>query len=234
MRRNGRRPDFLRILQPRTTMPALVIFDLDGTLCDTLEDITGAVNGALVRLGRPPLTPEQVRGRVGHGARVLMQQCLGGSDVDLETAYRSFLELYRGRCLVKTAPYPGVPEGLARLRNVPKVVFSNKPVEMTRRIIDGLNLARHFIGVYGAGSFERKKPDPQPIRAILKQHGSSHGIMVGDSGVDLQAARAAGLPFIGVEYGFGRPEELEGADARARDFGEVVRLLGLSLGAPGG
>lgn len=207
---------------------SLVIFDLDGTLCDTLEDISTAVNAVLARLELRTLNAATVRSYVGRGARALMEKCLGEAGrPKLERAVALLLDYYKIRCLDKTRLYPGVADGLARLAPVLKIVLSNKPRDIARTILEALGIAPYFAAIYGGESFRAKKPEPEAVFEALRRHGarSEEAVMVGDSDVDLQAARRAGLRFLGVTYGYGSRSELQGADWLADSFEEAVRIL---------
>jgi len=211
----------------------LAIFDLDGTICDSAEDIAASVNTVLRRLGLKPLPPETVRGYVGRGARALIEKCLGDSGAKVDRALDLFLDEYKVHCLDRTRAYPGVPDGLARLAALPKVILSNKPLDMCRTLIDGLQLSGAFAAIYGGESLASKKPDPAAVREVLRLHGAdpARSVLVGDSEVDLQAARGAGVRFFAVTYGYGRRDELRGADWTAGSFDEAVRALLAPLGS---
>jgi phosphoglycolate phosphatase len=211
----------------------LVIFDMDGTLCDTVDDIAGSVNAALRQLGMSPIPREAVRGYVGRGARALMEKCVGAAGARVDRALELFLDQYKVHCLDRTRVYPGVREGLARLAGLRKVILSNKPGDMCRIIMDGLGLTHHFAAIYGGESLPAKKPDPGAVREVLRLHGAdpSRTLLVGDSGVDLEAARGAGVSFLAVTYGYGARDELRGADAIAGSFEEAARLIQSPLGS---
>ena len=191
----------------------LVIFDLDGTLIDSRLDLANAVNATRGHMGMPPLTNERVYSYVGNGAPVLVRRALGEgvSDADVEQALEFFLEYYRHHDLDYTVLYPGVPETLGRLRKAGKrlAVLTNKPVRMTRHIVEGLGVKDHFFQVYGGNSFETKKPHPMGAEALMQEAGvpRESALMVGDSAVDVQTARNAGISCAGVTYGF-QPESL--------------------------
>jgi phosphoglycolate phosphatase len=215
----------------------LLIFDLDGTLIDTLEDIAAAVNRLLKDHGRDELPLDSVRGHIGLGTRNLIRQSFAPDPIP-ESAYERFVEDYSRNCLDKTRPYPGVPEGLSLLSDARKIVLSNKPSRICRIILDGLDLDRHFLAVYGGDSFEKRKPDPSVIDRILSRHeGIREGsILIGDSHVDHETARAAGLGFCGVRYGYGQGEWSRAADPdpTADTFEQVVSILRTKLGSSSG
>jgi phosphoglycolate phosphatase len=191
----------------------LLIFDLDGTLIDSRLDLAQAVNATRLHMGMESLANEQVYSYVGNGAPVLVRRALGpgASDADVEKALAFFLEYYRHHDLDHTVLYPGVKESLDRLRDAGKrmAVVTNKPIRMSRHILEGLSVAEHFFQVYGGNSFEQKKPHPRAVEALMQESGIGRDktLVIGDSSVDVQTARNAGVPCAGVTYGF-QPETL--------------------------
>ncbi len=192
----------------------LAIFDLDGTLVDSKDDLANSVNATLQWLGMPALDHETVASYVGNGAPVLMRRALGeqASEADVTRALEYFLNHYQAHVLDRTRPYPGIPEALEQLRRegVLMAVLTNKPVRMSGRILEGLGLRDYFQRLYGGNSFERKKPDPIGVETLLNELRVERGeaIMVGDSAVDVRTARNAGIRIIGVTYGF-QPDSFE-------------------------
>ena len=191
----------------------LLIFDLDGTLVDSKLDLAQAVNATRSHMGMSPLENERVYSYVGNGAPVLMRRAMGAqaTEPQVQEALEFFLEYYREHYLDFTTLYPGVREALDRLRDGGKrmAVLTNKPVGISRAILDGLGVSGHFFQVYGGNSFDLKKPDPVGVRALMVETGISadRTLMIGDSGVDIQTARNAGIASCGVTYGF-QPETL--------------------------
>jgi phosphoglycolate phosphatase len=189
----------------------LLIFDLDGTLIDSKLDLAQSVNASRAHLGLPPLDNERVYSYVGNGAPVLIRRALGPefSDEQVERALQYFLGYYREHMLDYTTLYPGMRECLDRLREagVPMAVLTNKPARISSDILDGLGVGRHFFRVYGGNSFEQKKPHPIGVDRLLGEAGVTRelALMVGDSGIDVQTARNAGVKCCGVTYGF-QPE----------------------------
>ncbi len=184
-----------------------LIFDLDGTLIDSKLDLALSVNATLTELGRNPLPHEQIFSYVGQGAPALIARALGSaaSEEDCQLALEFFIKYYSAHKLDNTALYPGVRETLDALRGMPMAVYTNKPVRVSRSIIEELGVAAHFRAVYGGNSFERKKPDPMGVESILREFGAApeQVMFVGDSEVDVQTARNAGTWSCGVTYGFG-------------------------------
>ncbi|MDQ6708793.1 MAG: HAD-IA family hydrolase [Acidobacteriota bacterium] len=189
----------------------LLIFDLDGTLIDSRLDLANSVNAARGHLGLAPIGNDAVYSYVGNGAPVLIRRALGNDapESGVQTALEFFLAYYREHMLDYTTLYPGVREALDRLRagKVSMAVLTNKPVRMSVAIVEGLQLANHFRRVYGGNSFEFKKPHRIGIDMLIAECGAAREgtIMVGDSAVDVQTARNAGVRACGVTYGF-QPE----------------------------
>ena len=185
------------------------IFDLDGTLLDTLDDLAAAVNYALRSYGMPEHSREEVRRFVGNGVRMLMIRAIpdGERNPQFEEVFSTFRQYYLEHSLDRTRPYDGIPEMLARLkqRGCRLAVVSNKFDAATKE------LCRHFftdtievaVGEHEAEGI-RKKPAPDTVNEALSQLGVDRldAVYVGDSDVDLQTARNAGLPCISVLWGF--------------------------------
>jgi len=197
----------------------LVIFDLDGTLIDSRLDLVHSVNAALRHIGRPELPDDVIASYVGDGAPILIQRALGGEKVDealIRKGLEFFLSYYRAHKLDHTTVYPGIADALAAIQNsangTPRkmAVLTNKPVVPSRAIVDALGLGRFFSQVYGGNSFPTKKPDPEGARKLLAEHGVQphQAAIVGDSDVDVDTGRNAGMATVGVTYGFA-PHTLE-------------------------
>jgi len=191
----------------------LLIFDLDGTLIDSKLDLAHAVNATRSHMGMSPLDHERVYSYVGNGAPVLIRRAMGeqATETEVSEALEFFLEYYREHYLDYTTLYPGVRQALDRLRDGGKrmAVLTNKPVRISRAILDGLDVGGHFFQVYGGNSFDLKKPDPIGVAALMFETGipAERCLMIGDSSVDIQTARNAGVASCGVTYGFA-PETL--------------------------
>ena len=186
----------------------LLIFDLDGTLIDSRLDLAHSVNATRAYMGMSPLEFDLVYSYVGNGAPVLIRRALGeqAAEAEVEEALEFFLEYYRDHALDYTKLYPGVDASLSRLQAAGKslAVLTNKPIRMSRAIVEGLGVADRFFQVYGGNSFDFKKPHPIGIETLMKETGAAreHTLMVGDSTVDVQTARNAGVQCCGVTYGF--------------------------------
>jgi phosphoglycolate phosphatase len=193
------------------TQPLLLIFDLDGTLIDSAKDLAISMNATRAHFGMPPLDPKLIYSYVGNGAAVLVRKALGPEVGDelAETALRFFLNYYRGHALEHTQPYQGVREMIEQVSadGHRLAVLTNKPVRISRDIIAALGLQSHFNWVYGGDSFAQKKPDPIGILTLIGDAATqpAQTWMIGDSGVDIQTARNAGVRSCGVTWGF-QPE----------------------------
>ncbi len=182
----------------------LLIFDLDGTLADTRADLTDAVNNALQRLALPPLSMERVCEYVGDGVQTLLSRALGPEHRDMIGQGVAFFREYYGvHLLDQTRLYPGVRETLEHFQGKRKAIVTNKPLDFTLRILEGLKVDSYFELVLGGDSTVKKKPHPEPARKVLKAIGveSRLAAMVGDSPADIEMARRAGLYSIAVTYG---------------------------------
>ena len=210
----------------------LVIFDLDGTLVDSVKDLADSVNAARVYMGLEPLPEAQVASYVGNGAPMLVRRAMGpgATEAQLEEALAYFLGYYREHMLDHTRPYPGVVEGLELLhaRGVRMAVLTNKPERFSRDMCAGLGFDKYFFQVYGGNSFEQKKPDPIGIHTLARECGVALADtwMVGDSSTDILTARNAKVRSAGVSYGIS-PESLNDAppDYRIDSLVELPALL---------
>lgn len=208
-----------------------MIFDLDGTLIDSLDDIADAMDHVLDGLGLPRRTRDEYERFIGEGARLLVRRSVGGR-ADLEDeAFAAFRARYSSRLLVSTRPYPGVEELLASLaaRGAPTAVLSNKPHDATVKIVRALFPDHPFVLVLGHREDTPRKPDPTSAFEIARAMGLAPRdvLFVGDTAVDVATARAAGMVPIGVLWGMRSREELEAAGAThlIAEPGELARLL---------
>jgi phosphoglycolate phosphatase len=176
----------------------LVVFDLDGTLVDSLRDLADAANRLLVECGGAPLSGEAVGRMVGEGAATLVARVFAAAQVEQPAgALARFLAIYDTTLLNHTRPYPGMPEAIAALRpRASLAVLTNKPLGATRRILDGLHLAPYFEAdaVLGGDGPLPRKPDPAGLQHLCGRAGAAPAetMLVGDSLVDWQTARNAG------------------------------------------
>ncbi len=201
-------------------LPQLVMFDLDGTLVDSVPDLTQAVERMLLALGRAPVGDAQVRRWVGNGTDRLVRRALAGDMLgeggQVDALYPQgralFMEAYRDSNGCHSRLYPGARELLDYLaaQSVPQALVTNKPEAFTEVLLQKMGIARYFVQVIGGDTLPTRKPDPAPLRTVLERLGvePQQALMVGDSRNDVQAARAAGCAVACVSYGYNHGEPI--------------------------
>jgi phosphoglycolate phosphatase len=209
-----------------------IVFDLDGTLVDSAPDIAAALNHALASVGRKTLSLDAIRGMVGHGGKVLLERGLaatGGMDVaTLAAGFSAFIAYYEAHVCDHSHAYPGVTDALDALRDqgIALAVCTNKPEHLARGLIDALGWQGRFTAIVGGDTLATVKPDPAMLHLAVERAGGGPAAMIGDSIVDVQTARAAGLPCIAVSFGFAdRPADQLGADAVIDSFDQLLPAL---------
>ena len=204
-----------------------ILFDLDGTLLNTLEDLLDATNYALRAHGCPERTLEQLRRVVGNGAENQIRKSVVG-DADPLAVLETYSAYYPAHCQIKTAAYPGIPEALEELkREFPIAIVSNKPDTAVK------TLCRQYFGdVFALGEHPGcpRKPDPAMVRQAMQAIGAETCIYVGDSETDIKTARNAGVPCLSVTWGFRDADTLAQAGAvrychRAQDLPGILREM---------
>jgi len=204
----------------------LLIFDLDGTLIDSREDLANSINAMLIHFGKKELPHEVIASYIGDGAPMLVRRSLGDPDDEnfVQDAVLYFMSWYREHKLDNTYVYDGVKEALAAIQKsrngasnqanqaLKMAVLSNKPVGPSRAIIEALGLGPYFFQVYGGNSFHTKKPDPAGVQILLEEAGvqPEETVIIGDSDIDVLTARNSGIYSVGVTYGLA-PHTLEDA-----------------------
>lgn len=209
----------------------LIVFDLDGTLIDSSEDLAISMNATREHFGLKPIDAGLIFSYVGNGAAVLVQRAMGGeaSEEQLADALKFFLKFYRAHALEHTKLYAGVRETVAELAEGQHklAVLTNKPVKISGDILKALAIDGHFFRVYGGDSFAAKKPDAVGLNALMREAGATQPetLMVGDSSVDVETARNAGVRSCGVLWGF-QPEsfEREPPDVRIHEPRELLDI----------
>jgi len=212
-----------------------VIFDLDGTLVDTAPDLMGATNFVLGGLGRRALAMDEVRAFVGHGARALLTRGLAATGglpdgYDVEPDYRRFVAYYSDNIAGASAPFPGIVRLLDRLQDegFGLGVCTNKLEGLSVQLLEALDLAKYFGSVVGPDTLGIAKPDPKPFYEAVNRLDldSPRALMVGDSETDILTARNAGVPVIGVPFGYTpRPVEDFGPDRMITHFDEAYDAI---------
>lgn len=189
----------------------LFIFDLDGTLIDSSQDLANAVNATLEHFERAPIDPKLIYSYVGSGAAILVRRAFGPDAPEelVQDALAYFLEYYEQHAKEQTHLYPGIPEALDELANGRHklAILTNKPAKISADIVSWLGIKDRFARIYGGDSFAHKKPHPIGIQTLMAELGTpqTETLMIGDSGVDVQTARNAGVRSYGVAWGF-QPE----------------------------
>jgi phosphoglycolate phosphatase len=203
----------------------LLVFDLDGTLIDSAQDLCNSVNATLAHFGLKHIEDTKIAGFIGDGALMMVRRALAhepgapAGEEFLEAAYAFFLDYYRAHKLDFTYAYDGVLGALAALKDLhdqpgsptlAMAVLTNKPVRPARDICAALGLAPYFLSIYGGNSFPTKKPSPEGLLALMAEAGATpeETVLIGDSQVDVQTARNAGAWSIGCTFGLA-PDSLE-------------------------
>lgn len=207
----------------------LIIFDLDGTLVDSLGDLTDATNLMLATFYRPQLSPAEVRKLVGQGARRLVERALQGVSMEeVERGLQLFLVYNDAHIADKTRLYPGVEEtlGLLKTQRRQMAVISNKSVALCRKLLSVLGVDNYFETIIGADSLPFRKPSPEPVLKLLRDFGiaAEKSAIIGDSINDIAAGKGAGIMTVGCSYGYGDATEIAMADYRIDNFGDLLQL----------
>lgn len=188
-----------------------VVFDLDGTLIDSIPDVVGALNRLLVEEGRRGITLDEGRAMVGEGAGPMVERAFAATGDaprtdEFDELITRYLDIYRRFPVVDTTIFPGVEDALKQLadRGMPLGICTNKPHGMSELVVRELDLAKYFPVLIGGDALDMRKPDPRHLFAVLDQMGCdpTGAVYVGDSPIDSATARAADIPFIGVSYGY--------------------------------
>ena len=214
-------------------MERIVIFDLDGTLLNTIADLGNAANHTLAELGLPQHTLDEYRLMVGNGMRKLIMRALpqekASDDSFVDSTLAAFLEYYAEHIDLYTQPYPGIPELIDTLsaKGYKLAVASNKIQAGAEKLIEKFFPGIDFVAVMGNSPKYPLKPDAALVEYIMDKAGTdrAHTIMVGDSGTDIQTARNAGIPVIAVSWGFRPRHELTIADFIADDASQVIARI---------
>lgn len=216
-------------------MIEVIVFDLDGTLIDSVPDVGAAMNRMLAGAGYAQIPDERVRDYVGWGARVMIEKALATAGVEtpaseLEQRLNEYIAFYRAAPAERTIVYPGVRDVLDKLAaaGVPMGICTNKPQAMSELVLEALDMSRYFAAVLGGDIVPHRKPDGRHVHDTLRLMNAEgrSAVMIGDSETDMAAGRDAGLPVIAVTYGYahGDPHQLD-ADIRLDDFADLPDAL---------
>src|SRR3546814_416385 len=211
---------------------AIVGFDLDGTLPDTLGALAAAVHHTLALVGRAPLAEAAVRPMIGRGARHMLEGGLRASggvpDGAVERLYPELLRFYEAHIAIHSRSFPGVVAALDRLDalGIRTAVVTNKVERLARLLLAELGFADRMATIIGGDTAGARKPSPAPIHAMVERCGGGRAAFVGDSIYDVMAAKNAGVPSVAVSFGFlDRPATELGADHVIDHYDELVPLL---------
>jgi len=200
----------------------LLIFDLDGTLIDSADDIAESIQQLYRETEREVPEKTVITAAIGNGVRTLIERT---TIPPYEGLLEKFLPIYEQGCLRQTKLYPDVKSTLKALPGK-KTILSNKPEGLCHKIVNALEIEPHFEEIFGGDSFSIRKPNPEVIRNILKRHPAERPILIGDSKVDVQTALGAGIPVITVQYGYHKPGDLDSASMQIEEFSQLIELLG--------
>lgn len=210
-------------------MKQLIIYDLDGTLVDTRQDIAEAVNYMLRKMEASPLSSADIERYVGEGVPHLIKSCLHGADRErLKQGMGIYRTYYAQHLLDHSVLYPGARELLEHFQHRTQAVITNKPNPYSRAILEGLGVANFFSAIIAGNSGFPRKPDPAALRALMQDHGATphETVMVGDSPIDIETARRVGVLTVAVTHGFADEAELRAAmpEVIVGHFGDLMRL----------
>ena len=212
-----------------------VVFDLDGTLVDTAPDLIGALNVAFAHEGLPPVGYAEGRGMIGGGARRMIESALTFEGRHLanglvDRMLEDFIAYYAAHIADRSQPFPGLDPALNRLAadGCHLAVCTNKLEGLSRLLLDRLGLTPRFAAICGQDTFGIQKPDPEILRQTIRVAGGEIGraVMIGDSSTDIATARAAGIPIVGVDFGYSETpiEELR-PDRLISHYDELVAAV---------
>lgn len=219
-------------VKPSSLAGTTIVFDLDGTLVDTAPDLIGATNHALARLDLPARTAAELRPWISFGARRMIVEALSlsmhtASETEIDALLEIFLVHYEDNIARESRPFPHVTEAMARLRQEGALlaVCTNKREALSLKLLDALQLTAQFAAIVGRDTLPVSKPHPGHLTGTIARAGgrTNAAFMVGDSAVDIATARAAGVPVIGVTFGYtDTPISELGPDIVLADYRELV------------
>lgn len=205
----------------------LIIFDLDGTLVDSIKDITNALNHAIKPYGFKALDTKDTAGMVGEGITRLIEKILGENNSAIkDDVLNRFVKYYTEHLSDFTKPYPGIKDTLEKLDKYKKAVISNKRESLSKKLLEQLGLLKYFDVVMGSDSASEKKPSPVPVKKVLGllKIEADEAIIVGDSEHDIRAGKRAGIKSVAVTYGYRSRESLKEADFVIDNINQLLSL----------
>ncbi|MCV0427916.1 MAG: phosphoglycolate phosphatase [Roseibium sp.] len=221
---------------------SVLVFDLDGTLVSSMEDLVATLNVVMTDAGYSAIPQDDIAHMVGMGAKVLIQRALDHNGIEwnddtVAPLYAHFLEHYANNIAVHTRPFDGVVRTLEAFRKDgwKLAVCTNKAESLTLPLLDELDLSRHFDSVVGGDTYAVSKPDAEPVHGAIQRAGGriEGSLMIGDSGTDINAARNAGIPVIAVDFGYTPVPVTElGPDIVISHFDELAAAVNALAGIP--
>jgi phosphoglycolate phosphatase len=208
----------------------LIIFDLDGTIVDSCEDITVAINFCLRKYGMLEFTQEEVKKMIGEGVRKFVEKVIHIRNLShdlLNDIFDCFVSYYSNHVAVFTKPYPGVVETLGKLQGIKKAIISNKLTALSVKTLSSTGLINYFDFVAGNDMFPEQKPSPLPILKTIEkfQTKKENTLIIGDSNLDIEAGKAAGIKTVAVTYGYRQKDLLKDADFIIDNFEELLKII---------
>ncbi|MEJ5227132.1 HAD-IA family hydrolase [Thermodesulfovibrio sp.] len=208
----------------------LIIFDLDGTLIDSCEDIRQALNYCFeINGGYGGFSSDEVRKMVGEGVNILIEKALKTRKLDIpaKEMIDCFINYYRKHITDHSKLYPQVKETLEALRGLKKAVLSNKLTELSLLAMDNLGIRQYFDFIGGSDTFKEKKPSPMPVLEIIRKFNTlpEKTAIVGDSDIDIKAGKAAGVKTIAVTHGYREREALREADFIIDKLSDILKII---------
>ena len=210
-------------------MKQLILYDLDGTLVDTLADLTAAANHMLSALAAPTLSPDEVRQHVGSGVQELVARCLKTGDPQRVARGVELYRAYYGRHLLDHSQlYPGAHAILEHFKQRRQGVVTNKPQSYSQEILEALGVSTYLRDLVAGDAGYPKKPDPSAVRALMQREGvaAADAVFIGDSPIDVETGRNAGIATVAVLHGFTGETQLRAAapDVVVRDFSALLAV----------
>ncbi len=208
----------------------LIIFDLDGTIVDTCEDITVSLNFCLRKYGILEFTKNEVKNMIGEGVKKFIGKVLekrGLSEDLLADILDCFVSYYKEHIADYTKPYPGVIETLEKLQGIKKVIISNKLTTLSVKTLISTGLINYFDFVAGNDFFPEQKPSPLPLLETIEkfQIKKENALIVGDSNIDIEAGKSAGIKTVAVTYGYRDKHLLKDADFTIDKFQDLLKII---------
>jgi phosphoglycolate phosphatase len=206
----------------------LIFFDFDGTIVNTLPDISASLNHTLNKFGLKQLSEDVIRSFIGEGTRVLIEKCMKYRENEkiIDEVYTYFSDYYKKNCYVKTSLYDGVNETLGKL-TAKKIIFTNKPLVITKKICKKSGIYLNFDKIISPEVYKIKKPDPEPIFIISKKYKIelNEMLFVGDSSYDIDCSKNAGIKNCIVRYGYSEFDKIRNADILIDNFSEILNIV---------